>query len=689
MSRSYFQAGTEVLIDKQREVLERQCADGVWVVHHLATGRAHDKTTAELLEMYESGELTFPEGRLASIRDGRFLARDGSELPVDAASDDQAKYRLKFVRAVNELPQSRAALVPRIREVWEGLADPKPLKPPSHISVYRWVRAYRKSGDNAKALIASRSTQGNRSPRFQVEVLDVCEEFIEDKFLTLQRPSITEVAELCRARVRRLNATRTKGNLLKSPTERLLKRLIGELSKFDVCRARYGRDAALKKFRKSKTVRIASSILEHGEIDHTRMDVFAVDERTGAPLGRPWLTIIVDVHSCYILGIAISFEPPSRASVAQCLRHAFLPKTSLRAKYPDIANEWEGYGVFAAITVDGGAEFHAAELERIYFELDIEAVFAPRKTPWFKGKIERLQGTLNRGISATTPGKTFAGIVDKDEYDPTKHAIVTVAQLEFIVHKWIVDVYHQKPHRALGCSPAQAWRLSHKTTEIPMMPNPLRFDAIVAGSDTRMLTHKGIEFSSLLYNSDELGELRKTYGDRLEVKIRFNRSNLGSLIVLHPDRETPIRVPCLNPEYAEGRTEWQHKVCKRYAKEHKKPDDAEGYLEALLEIDEIVNADLKAKRPKGTTREHVARWTAGKPQAVEPPPPVGPKPPAKAVRTAKAASALPPPPPTSKPAAVEQLLDEDEQDAPIKKFNVQVVSRATVDGFGADGAEEK
>jgi putative transposase len=623
------------------------------------------------------------------LRTGRLTEKDGSELPADAAADEAARYRMKYVRAVLELSMSKAALVPKIREVWESLSEPKPAKPPGHVSVYRWVRAYRHSGDNAKALIASRSTQGNRAPRFQIEVLDVCNDLIENKYLTLERPTVTDVTLLCRAKLRRLNATRTEGELLRPPTERMLKRLIAELPKFDVHRARFGRDAALKKFRNSSKVRIASSILEHGEIDHTRLDVFAVDSETGAPLGRPWLTVIVDVHSRYILGIAISFEPPSRATVAQCLRHAFLPKTGLRTKFPGISNEWEGYGVFAAITVDGGAEFHSEELERIYFELDIEAVFAPRKTPWFKGKIERLQGTLNRGISAMTPGKTFAGIVDKDEYDPTKHAVVTVEELEFVVHKWIVDFYHQKPHRALGCSPAHAWRLSHKTTEIPLIPDPLRFDAIVAGSDTRMLTHKGIEYSSLLYNCDEIGDLRRTYGDRFEVEIRFNRSNLGSLIVLHPERKTPIRVPCLNPEYAEGLTEWQHKVCKRYARDQMKGDDSEAFLEALLEINEIVSSDLKTKKPKGTTREHIARWTTGKPHAVEPPAPKEPKPSTESATATVAAVALPPPQPASKPVAVVEPPDDDEQDAPIKRFNVQVVNRTSVNVFGADGAEEK
>lgn len=45
-------------------------------------------------------------------------------------------------------------------------------------------------------------------------------------------------------------------------------------------------------------------------------------------------------------------------------------------------------------------------------------------------------------------------------------------------------------------------------------------------------------------------ELRRLLGDRLDVEIRFDPSNLGSLIVLHPERKTPYRVPCLRPDYS-------------------------------------------------------------------------------------------------------------------------------------------
>lgn len=700
MSKAFLKAGAKVLLEKELHVVERQCADGTWVLRQDATGRNVDKTTAELLELYGNGSLVFREGRLVGIASGRSRPADAGELPVDVASDPHAQTRLKYARAVTGLPMTQSVIEQKVREVWNSIS-PRPEKPPGWSSVYRWARAYEGSEKNPKSLIACTSMRGNRSMRFPREVIWICEEAIESDYLTQERPTVTDVAQICVGRVRNANRERTKDSALPMPTVRLLKRLIDELPKFDVYRARFGRDAALKKFRNSSKVRAAAEILEHGEIDHTRLDIFVVDDKTGAPLGRPWLTVLIDVHARYVLGISISFEPPSRATVAKCLRHAFLPKLRLQERYPGIVNNWEGYGIFAGVTMDGGLEFHSQEIERIFFELDIEPVYAPRKTPWFKGKVERLQGTMNRGITATAPGKTFSGIVEKDDYDPKKHALMTLSALEYVVYKWIVDVYHQKTHRALGCSPAQMWNLSAKTTTIPMLADPLRFDAIVAGSERRVLSHKGIEFNSLVYNSPEMGEIRRTYGDRLDVEIRFDRSNLGSVIVLHPERQTPYRVPCLTPEYADGLTEWQHKVCKKYAKEKFKRDDPDAYLDAFLEINEIVRADLQLGKAKGVGRERGARWLDGKSADSAPDstqkvtePAVERSPPVKAAQKKVVKEAVAPPV-VSPPIAPEQPSSVPQQQsvqsarvAPVRRFKPRVEDRSTADAVVINRAKE-
>lgn len=50
------------------------------------------------------------------------------------------------------------------------------------------------------------------------------------------------------------------------------------------------------------------------QIDHTPVHIILVDEITRLPVGRPWLTVAIDVYSRCIAGFLVSFEAPSATS---------------------------------------------------------------------------------------------------------------------------------------------------------------------------------------------------------------------------------------------------------------------------------------------------------------------------------------------------------------------------------------
>jgi putative transposase len=62
------------------------------------------------------------------------------------------------------------------------------------------------------------------------------------------------------------------------------------------------------------------------QIDHTLMDVEVVDREQRRSIGRPWLTLAIDVASRAVAGFSISLESPSALSVSLVLSHAVLPK---------------------------------------------------------------------------------------------------------------------------------------------------------------------------------------------------------------------------------------------------------------------------------------------------------------------------------------------------------------------------
>ena len=326
---------------------------------------------------------------------------------------------------------------------------------------------------------------------------------------------------------------------------------------------------------------------------------------TSLPLGRPWITACIDDYTRCILGIHISFEPPSYLTVSYCLKDAFCPKINLKEKYSIINNEystihnnWNAHGVMRELVVDNGTEFHSVSLENACYCLGIEIHYSPRKTAWFKGKIEKYLGTFNGAIAHGVPGTTFQNIFDKEEYDPSKQAIVRMSILQAIARKFIVDYYHQKPHRTLNAPPAVVWQTSIQLEDILLPDNMSQIDAILGRSEQRVLTHKGIELYGLLYNSSELTALRRQIGDKLDVEIRINEADIGYIYVLSPDKTRIFKVQTLSFEYANGLSTRQHRVCKRFAANEIKKYDPMSWLQAKEDIRKLIEEEFMHKKHK-------------------------------------------------------------------------------------------
>jgi len=66
--------------------------------------------------------------------------------------------------------------------------------------------------------------------------------------------------------------------------------------------------------------------------------------------------------------------------------------------------------------------------------------YSPRKKPWFKGKIERFFRTYNKGVAHGAPGTCFSNIFDRGDYDPVRHAVVTLSTLKKISRLWVAKV---------------------------------------------------------------------------------------------------------------------------------------------------------------------------------------------------------------------------------------------------------
>ena len=331
---------------------------------------------------------------------------------------------------------------------------------------------------------------------------------------------------------------------------------------------------------------IAQAPLQRAEIDHTLLDLMIVDDQTGIPLGRPSITACIDCYSRCILGFYIGFNRPSYRSVMACLKDCFLPKVNFKRDYPGIVNEWSAYGVMRSLVVDGGLEFRSTTLERVCLSLDITLTAAPRRAAWFKGRIERFL-TLNRAVGLGVPGTTSSNIIEKCEHNPAKHPVMTLSTLNKVVRMWIADVYHQQFQRLLQTTPVNMWTSSIKPKDIRLPDETVQLDIVTSRVESRFLTHKGIEFEGLFYNSPELTELRREEGPKLTVEIRINENDIGSIYVVSPKTRKVYIVPSLHREYASGISLWRHKALRKRAREN--------YLKAKSDFYRQLDEDLKLK----------------------------------------------------------------------------------------------
>jgi putative transposase len=81
----------------------------------------------------------------------------------------------------------------------------------------------------------------------------------------------------------------------------------------------------------------ANAALELIQIDHTLADVMIVDSTHRRSIGRPWLSLAIDVATRAVLGLHVGLEAPSALAVALCIEHAVLPKDRSRA-----SSQWAG-----------------------------------------------------------------------------------------------------------------------------------------------------------------------------------------------------------------------------------------------------------------------------------------------------------------------------------------------------------
>ncbi len=314
-------------------------------------------------------------------------------------------------------------------------------------TLYRWLQDYRHGGRLSTLVPAKRGIRRGHS-LLDPEVETILAATIDEFYLSGQKRSAqhtyNEVARRCR------NAG------IKHPHPNTVRNRIKALSDKEKLRRREGGKAVRDKYGPIQgAFPGANWPLAVVQIDHTPVDLMLVDDVHRRPVGRPWVTLAIDVFSRMVTGFSVSFDPPGALAVGLCLAHAILPKDTWLARH-EIATPWPVWGIMDTVHADNAKEFRGSMLHKACEDYRIDLHWRPVGRPHFGGHIERLLGTLNHEIH-TLPGSTFANPVAKGAYDSEQHAAMTLSEFERWLSILIVEIYHQRLHSELDMTPLQKY----------------------------------------------------------------------------------------------------------------------------------------------------------------------------------------------------------------------------------------
>ncbi|WP_244439005.1 DDE-type integrase/transposase/recombinase [Paraburkholderia dilworthii] len=215
---------------------------------------------------------------------------------------------------------------------------------------------------------------------------------------------------------------------------------------------------------------VAKYPLDIVQIDHTQADVVLVSDYDRKVIGRPWLSIALDVATRCVLSFYVGMDRPGAATVGLLLTRTVLSKTPWLATIEADA-DWPMRGIPRVLHLDNAAEFKSRALRSGCREYGIHLMYRPVGQPHFGGHIERLNRTLMERVRGL-PGATGSSPKGRKARQSEKTASLTLREFERWLAVEIARRYHQAPHRGLlGATPCDTWRMLHRNLDSRHLPS--------------------------------------------------------------------------------------------------------------------------------------------------------------------------------------------------------------------------
>ncbi len=469
--------------------------------------------------------------------------------------------------------------------------------------VRRWIEEFEVSGKDIRSLVPSYHKRGMRGVQLHPIVEELLQKAVVEVYMTEERPTVQKVIDKLAFLILQKNQQSLDGEPeLVKPNKRKIYRYIDEQDPVEIDTARFGRRAAQRKHGQYGRGPIPMRPNERWELDDTLGDLLVVDDGDGLLIGRPWFTAVRDEKTAVIPGFWISFEPPSSHTALECLFYAIPEKDHVKELF-GLRNDYVGYGIPETLAIDRGSAYLNKDVELACAQLHIELDPMPGRSPWLKGGIERYIEEAGVEVFHASPGTTFSNFLERGDYDPAKHACITLNGLWYILHKWVVDVYTREPHRGIGGVPAKLWERALGKDFVPRLP-PSRNDLAVLLSriESRVIQNTGIEFENLWYQDTRLSKLRDILKGE-PAYFKYNPGDISRIWVMVPGQKRYLEVLAVDQDYTSGLSLWKHRVIKRYVREEMERDiDRVALIQAKEELYQLIHKEFRWGKKLGGRR---------------------------------------------------------------------------------------
>jgi putative transposase len=432
-----------------------------------------------------------------------------------------------------------------------------------YTTIYRWLKLYEKRGETM-ALVPNYNLRGGKGKkRLELGVELIIDKVINDLYLYKQKFTARQVYSEIKRRC--INAD------LIPPHENTVRDRIKELDDKKVVMMRESRRSSDRKYQNTDGMfQEGTYPLDVIQIDHTPIDIIVVDEKYRQPIGRPYLTLAIDIYSRMVTGLYIALEEPSYFSVSQCLSNSILPKENFLRSL-EIEGEWNICGIPRVLHLDNAQEFKSTDLRKVCENHNISIQYRPVARPQFGGHIERLIGTTMQVVHKL-PGTTFSNIVKKGDYDSEKEAVLTLKELEMIICEFIVNEYHIRFHHGIETTPKKRYEKGVFGDDntigrgLPeLVQDEEKFKLSLLPTLYRTIQQSGVKIDGIQYYHDTLRPYIKMQENGKPQKFLFKRDprDISTIWFYEPKLEEYFPIPYKNITFP-SISKWELQAIKRH-----------------------------------------------------------------------------------------------------------------------------